>query len=113
AVPCCFFFSSRRRHTRFSRDWSSDVCSSDLGESGGPSALKPAPDGYLKAALSLGVSPEHCLVIGDRDDADGAAARAAGMAFRLKIGRASCREREETAATLVGSRKIKVVDRVN
>src|SRR5207302_8262075 len=27
-----FFFSSRRRHTRFSRDWSSDVCSSDLVE---------------------------------------------------------------------------------
>src|SRR5690606_39375153 len=27
-----FFFSSRRRHTRFSRDWSSDVCSSDLRE---------------------------------------------------------------------------------
>src|SRR5690606_4279717 len=26
-----FFFSSRRRHTRFSRDWSADVCSSDLG----------------------------------------------------------------------------------
>src|SRR5690606_41095779 len=25
-----FFFSSRIRHTRFSRDWSSDVCSSDL-----------------------------------------------------------------------------------
>src|SRR5690606_39788533 len=25
-----FFCSSRRRHTRFSRDWSSDVCSSDL-----------------------------------------------------------------------------------
>src|SRR5690606_40604643 len=30
-VVCSFFFfSSRRRHTRFSRDWSSDVCSSDL-----------------------------------------------------------------------------------
>src|SRR5690606_40962964 len=29
-VIACFFFSSRRRHTRFSRDWSSDVCSSDL-----------------------------------------------------------------------------------
>src|SRR5256886_12470412 len=27
---CCFFFSSRRRHTRFDCDWSSDVCSSDL-----------------------------------------------------------------------------------
>src|SRR3989449_8308656 len=34
-IPICFhifffFFSSRRRHTRCSRDWSSDVCSSDL-----------------------------------------------------------------------------------
>src|SRR3712207_8103695 len=27
-----FFFSSRRRHTRYWRDWSSDVCSSDLGK---------------------------------------------------------------------------------
>src|SRR5438105_8408068 len=27
-----FFFSSRRRHTRSTRDWSSDVCSSDLSE---------------------------------------------------------------------------------
>src|SRR5436309_4382403 len=36
-----FFFSSRRRHTRFSRDWSSDVCSSDLLSSGiGPSAKR-------------------------------------------------------------------------
>src|SRR2546422_3457092 len=32
-VLLCFFFSSRRRHTRCSRDWSSDVCSSDLLES--------------------------------------------------------------------------------
>src|SRR5207245_6658369 len=29
-VLCVFFFSSRRRHTRCYRDWSSDVCSSDL-----------------------------------------------------------------------------------
>src|SRR5580698_7549579 len=28
-----FFFSSRRRHTRLTCDWSSDVCSSDLGDS--------------------------------------------------------------------------------
>src|SRR5581483_2632731 len=28
-----FFFSSRRRHTRYWRDWSSDVCSSDLSSS--------------------------------------------------------------------------------
>src|SRR5438874_3837542 len=33
-----FFFSSRRRHTRSLRDWSSDVCSSDLGD-GRPSAV--------------------------------------------------------------------------
>src|SRR2546422_7202482 len=31
-----FFFSSRRRHTRCSRDWSSDVCSSDLVAIKGP-----------------------------------------------------------------------------
>src|SRR3712207_8033270 len=30
-IVMCFFFSSRRRHTRYWRDWSSDVCSSDLG----------------------------------------------------------------------------------
>src|SRR5690606_39812059 len=37
-----FFFSSRRRHTRFSRDWSSDVCSSDLMKAGrkGPGQMK-------------------------------------------------------------------------
>src|SRR2546421_1617985 len=29
-INCFFFFSSRRRHTRSDRDWSSDVCSSDL-----------------------------------------------------------------------------------
>src|SRR5438874_13761423 len=29
-MPFLFFFSSRRRHTRSLRDWSSDVCSSDL-----------------------------------------------------------------------------------
>src|SRR5690606_30355352 len=34
-----FFFSSRRRHTRFSRDWSSDVCSSDLWRMVGRGAL--------------------------------------------------------------------------
>src|SRR5690606_41603924 len=36
-----FFFSSRRRHTRFSRDWSSDVCSSDLDEHAGGDRVEP------------------------------------------------------------------------
>src|SRR5690348_17777195 len=31
-LVCYFFFSSRRRHTRWTGDWSSDVCSSDLTE---------------------------------------------------------------------------------
>src|ERR671921_1397991 len=34
-----FFFSSRRRHTRYWRDWSSDVCSSDLRRAAGVLAL--------------------------------------------------------------------------
>jgi HAD superfamily hydrolase (TIGR01549 family) len=55
------------------------------GEPGGPGRLKPYPDGMLLAADQLGVAPSECLVLGDRDDADGAAARAAGMNFR-KIG---------------------------
>ncbi len=45
--------------------------------------LKPAPDPFLIAAEELGVPPEDCLVIGDRDDADGGSARAAGMDFEL------------------------------
>src|SRR5215469_13882600 len=41
SLPYFFFFSSRRRHTRSLRDWSSDVCSSDL-------ALEsPEDKGYL------------------------------------------------------------------
>src|SRR2546430_8440583 len=36
-----FFFSSRRRHTRFDCDWSSDVCSSDLGARPRPGMTAP------------------------------------------------------------------------
>src|SRR5437762_6487366 len=38
-----FFFSSRRRHTRYIGDWSSDVCSSDLG--GGTGGIYKSTDG--------------------------------------------------------------------
>src|SRR2546427_8056180 len=44
---CFFFFSSRRRHTRFDCDWSSDVCSSDLWLATG------AP----RSVISKGTSP--------------------------------------------------------
>src|SRR5690625_7427852 len=39
-----FFFSSRRRHTRWPRDWSSDVCSSDLAQRV-QSPARPVADG--------------------------------------------------------------------
>ena len=52
------------------------------GDPGGPRRLKPEPDGYLAAAEALGVAPTECLVLGDREDADGEAARRAGMGFR-------------------------------
>src|SRR5256885_1407932 len=50
-----FFFSSRRRHTRLQGDWSSDVCSSDLGQgwsfaddfAGGADPLEPRPCAIL------------------------------------------------------------------
>src|SRR5256886_7767432 len=47
---CFFFFSSRRRHTRFDCDWSSDVCSSDLG---------PAMNIVLAIGLLTGVYMVH------------------------------------------------------
>lgn len=53
------------------------------GEAHGPRRLKPDPEGYLRAAELLKVEPARCLVIGDREDADGEAARAAKMSFRL------------------------------
>ncbi len=47
--------------------------------------FKPDPAGFLSAAAQLGAEPAKTLVIGDRDDADGAGARAAGMPY-LEIG---------------------------
>src|SRR6476661_9520071 len=41
-VDNSFFFSSRRRHTRFKCDWSSDVCSSDLSASAPAAASRTA-----------------------------------------------------------------------
>src|SRR2546421_1596765 len=48
-----FFFSSRRRHTRSDRDWSSDVCSSDLAPDGGPESavIRELLLGEIEAAL--------------------------------------------------------------
>src|SRR3712207_8799370 len=54
------FFSSRRRHTRYWRDWSSDVCSSDLG-------LWVAPDEMIWGALGRSLWEDGDLrIYGDR-----------------------------------------------
>src|SRR2546428_6813848 len=49
----CFFFSSRRRNTRSDRDWSSDVCSSDLGPRTAPTS-RNLPIFYTWSALYAG-----------------------------------------------------------
>src|SRR3712207_7493796 len=51
-----FFFSSRRRHTRYWRDWSSDVCSSDL--------RLPLPRGVTGAAALVMVGAPGALAAG-------------------------------------------------
>src|SRR3712207_7180458 len=51
---CCFFFSSRRRHTRYWRDWSSDVCSSDL-------ACATAMTWSLPLKVAVNLSPVQLL----------------------------------------------------
>src|SRR5204863_3757677 len=59
-----FFFSSRRRHTRSLRDWSSDVCSSDLGDgiTGSPRLpLEPGFDRQPRAAAHPGVDPRDAV----------------------------------------------------
>src|SRR5260370_5433238 len=61
-----FFFSSRRRHTRFKCDWSSDVCSSDLIERDDayPSvALSFTPRSGLASALIFRYDPRHGIVV--------------------------------------------------
>src|ERR1017187_10605018 len=72
------FFSSRRRHTRYIGDWSSDVCSSDLsfGRTVGPK----------RGASSW---------------------RADGSKERSQIGRTSCRERVQISVVAVSLKKKK------
>src|SRR5699024_11843534 len=82
-----FFFSSRRRHTRSKRDWSSDVCSSDLDPT-----------------MTIGKQVAEPLLIHNNVSKKDALQRAEEVLrlvgipnpkARMKIGRASCRERVE------------------
>src|SRR5207249_8861882 len=86
-----FFFSSRRRHTRSKRDWSSDVCSSDLSWCGpcfgqGPDALHKGE----RAITSFNRNWQNRMGVGGEGYL---ASPAVVAASALEIGRASCRER--------------------
>src|SRR2546422_6959962 len=62
----CFFFSSRRRHTRCSRDWSSDVCSSDLMGGGTGTGASPIIAQMARdlGALTIGIVTKPFLFEG-------------------------------------------------
>src|SRR5690625_7523886 len=76
-----FFFSSRRRHTRWPRDWSSDVCSSDLFRRQVP----------LFSVWFFFNFVQSLIRDGDVVQFDGVIAWCGGNVEQ--IGRASCRER--------------------
>ena len=61
-----FFFSSRRRHTRYIGDWSSDVCSSDLSPIANSLVSPTFIDKTLFACLKLVASPEFTVIVLDR-----------------------------------------------
>src|SRR5258706_4363442 len=98
-----FFFSSRRRHTRLVSDWSSDVCSSDLGGKRVASWADGRTETYafteIDRSLSGGVSLKGGTFGRPRDTLGIAFARNAlstehrGYLAAGEIGRASCRER--------------------
>src|SRR5690606_40720468 len=92
-------FSSRRRHTNFSRDWSSDVCSSDLN----------LDDRTAQSIAALLAAAEAVEISAKWEEFEAEAARAKDKAVSLlraalvareqyeaeqaeQIGRASCRE---------------------
>src|SRR5437660_11796254 len=94
-----FFFSSRRRHTRWPRDWSSDVCSSDLSNLPYCSLVAPVndpfscPNSWLSTRLS-GTAGRFTATNGPLRRSE----------CSWKIGRASCRERVEVS---VGAGSVK------
>src|SRR5690606_41205577 len=105
-----FFFSSRRRHTRFSRDWSSDVCSSDL-------ALARHVGIHHPLLLGAELSAQHCrLALAQRRLVDVELVRVHRTLDHhlaeavAQIGRASCRERVKMPELDVALKTLQVQD---
>src|SRR5256886_16991145 len=95
-----FFFSSRRRHTRFDCDWSSDVCSSDLNQAGWTSTLyydannngtldatDPQIGGNLNtvAGLARGLAPGQSITLFAKGIAPSGALPGAGGATPVPV----------------------------
>src|SRR5437870_13825675 len=87
-----FFFASRRRHTRWPRDWSSDVCSSDLSNRPAGGRLTQLHVKILAMTSAYGCYTGRLLRFYFPPDP------------RLQIGRASCRERVKTAVGNVSTK---------
>src|SRR5207253_6201203 len=92
-----FFFSSRRRHTRWPRDWSSDVCSSDLAVVLGNGTIT----GANQTTNTSGIATVGSWTLGSTAGTNTLTATATGsgitgnpVTFTAdgKIGRASCRK---------------------
>src|SRR5690606_40122832 len=92
-APYFFFFSTRRRHTSFSRDWSSDVCSSDLSTARDPSrAAGSTALGEIVQGLGGGLARHKAELLFQTPVAENRAVLQEPDLRRAEIGRASCRE---------------------
>lgn len=67
----------------FERQWADYLF--DAPSLGG---LKPCRESFLGVCEKIGIEPQHCLMVGDRDDTDGAGAKSVGMQF-AKVEKAS------------------------
>src|SRR2546422_8362797 len=86
-----FFFSSRRRHTRCSRDWSSDVCSSDLRIPGAGVTLEHPDSGLKRATITDARGEFHFEFLAPGE-------------YRLRINAAGFAERITEVSVSVSSR---------
>src|SRR6266498_2834323 len=76
-----FFFSSRRRHTRCGRDWSSDVCSSDLG----PTNATISASGIITWTPTEAQGPSSGVVFTTKVTDNGTPALSASNSFTVTV----------------------------
>src|SRR5690242_21192936 len=96
-----FFFSSRRRHTRLTCDWSSDVCSSDLMRHHVSVGLDPLQEAELLQPRDDLLARGEALDLVELGGELVGANRQAAQIVLVEIGRASCRERGEISGVAV------------